>query len=93
MTFFQEHPKIHSAIHWAANIIAFLLMSQDKLVASLGVLPAGSKIPHYIAYALATLSFSSILLKGVEAEGNKPDPAAPIEETPASSAITSVDKK
>jgi hypothetical protein len=93
MSFFHEHPKIHHWIHWAANIIAFVLGTQDKLIASLHILPAESKIPHYFAYVLATLSFSNILLRGVEAEGSKPDPAAPIAETPASSAITSVDKK
>ena len=88
MIYLQQHPKLHGFLHWFANLVAFVLSTQDQIVAHLNIFPAGSPAPRFIGYALATLSFTDLLLK----KANGPDPAAPTVETPSSSAITVVEK-
>jgi hypothetical protein len=92
VTFFQKHPKIHAAIHWLMSGVGFLLATQDQLLAATQLVPPGSKIPRFVGYALATLAFSKILLGRAQVAGGESASGIPTVETPASEAITVVEK-
>lgn len=88
-SFFRNHPKLHSTLHWLALTLGGLFELQERLLGASAMFPAGSKIPHDIAFVLAVVAFSNILVGRVDKAA---DPAAPVGAIPASEAITKVEQ-
>jgi hypothetical protein len=85
--FFRRHPQIHITLHYIVWVVGGLALVQDKILGASALFPADSMIPRYIAYGLATVAFSNILLGQALVVT---DPAAP--DVPASEAVTKVEK-
>jgi hypothetical protein len=84
MTFFQRHPKIHALLHWLMAVVGFVVSTQDKILAATGLVPAGSKIPRFVGYMLATAAFSKILLGRAATAGGETAPIPAAEDALAS---------
>jgi hypothetical protein len=85
--FFRRHPQIHIAVHYVAWIVGGFSLMQDRILGASSLFPPDSMIPRYIAYGLATVAFSNILLGQALIVT---DPAAP--DVVASEAVTKTEK-